>query len=103
MFLVLQRFVPSDFGSNQVSLDALPDPLKTAYEPKQQIRAAISKEGIPFTIIFTYGFAGFFLANLGQLDCLAPPRDKVIIFGDGNGKGEREFPSLFYVPDSQIV
>eukprot|EP00250_Pteridium_aquilinum_P017889 c23826_g1_i2 orf=129-1052(+) len=82
----IKRFVPSDFGSNQVSLDALPDPLKTAYEPKQQIRAAISKEGIPFTIIFTYGFAGVFLASLGQLDCKAPPRDKVIIFGDGNGK-----------------
>lgn len=82
----IKRFVPSDFGSNQVSLDALPDPLKTAYGPKQQIRSAAASEGIPFTVVFTYGFAGFFLGNLGQYNSKTPPRDKVVIFGDGNAK-----------------
>lgn len=82
----IKRFVPSDFGSNQVKVKLLLDPLKTAYGPKQEIRSAIQKEGIPFTIIFTYGFAGFFLANLGQRHCKEPPRDKVVIYGDGNAK-----------------
>lgn len=78
--------MPSDFGSNLVKFEELLGPLKTAFGPKEVIRRAIEEEGIPYTYMITYAFAGFFLANLGQLDCRTPVRDKVVIYGDGNTK-----------------
>ncbi|GAB4847448.1 Phenylcoumaran benzylic ether reductase tp7 [Ancistrocladus abbreviatus] len=57
------------------------------FAEKARIRRTIEAEGIPYTYISCYGFAGFFLSNLGQKNATAPPRDKVVIPGDGNNKG----------------
>ncbi|MCO5582893.1 hypothetical protein L7F22_036794 [Adiantum nelumboides] len=84
--VLLQRFVPSDYGSNTINLAGLPEPLKIAFAPKQEIHTAIREEGIPFTVLFSHGFASYFFACLGQLGSKVPPRDKAVIFGDGNTK-----------------
>lgn len=34
-------------------------------------------------------FADFFLPNFGDLQAKTPPREKVVIFGNGNPKGNR--------------
>ena len=78
-------------------------PAKIAFGIKAQIRRAIEAEGIPYTYVCSNLFAGFFLPRLSQSDATAaffvsklsqpgatgPPRDKVIIPGDGNPKGKQ--------------
>lgn len=63
------------------------EPAATLFKQKAKIRRAIEAEGIPYTYVASYGFAGYFLLSLGQLNATVPPRDKVIIQGDGNVKG----------------
>ena len=63
------------------------EPAATNFGLKANIRRVIETEGIPYTLICCYGFAGYFLYNLGQPNETVPPRDKVIILGDGNIKG----------------
>ena len=65
------------------------EPAKTAFEIKAQIRRTIEAEGIPYTYVSSNFFAGFFLPTLSQPGATAPPRDKVIILGDGNPKGKQ--------------
>ena len=64
------------------------EPAKTAFATKAQIRRATEAEGIPHTYVSSNFFAGYFLPNLSQPGATAPPRDKVVILGDGNPKGE---------------
>ena len=66
-------------------------PAKTAYEIKAKLRRTIESEGIPYTYVCNNFFAGYFLSTLSQFGTTAPPRDKVIIMGDGNPKGKRPF------------
>ena len=63
------------------------EPAKTAFASKAQIRRVIEAEGIPFTYVSANFFAGYFLPTLSQPGATAPPREKVIILGDGNPKG----------------
>ena len=63
------------------------EPAATFFRHKASIRRAIEAEGIPYTIVQSYGFAGYYLRNLGQPNATAPPRDKVVVLGDGNTKG----------------
>ena len=63
------------------------EPAKSAFEVKAQIRRAVESEGIPHTFVSANCFAGYFLPTLVQPGVSAPPRDKVIILGDGNPKG----------------
>ena len=63
------------------------EPAKTAFATKAQIWRAIEAEGIPFTYVSSNFFAGKFLPTLSQPEATAPPREKVIILGDGNPKG----------------
>lgn len=65
------------------------EPAKSAFEVKAQIRRAVEAEGIPHTFVASNYFAGYFLPTLAQPGVFAPPppKDKVIIFGDGNPKG----------------
>ncbi|KAM7270470.1 hypothetical protein ACFE04_029684 [Oxalis oulophora] len=81
----VKRFFPSEFGNDPDRVHAV-DPAKTAYENKATIRRAIEAEGIPYTYISSNFFASFVLPNLAQPGAKAPPRDKVLIFGDGNPK-----------------
>ncbi|CAI0377469.1 unnamed protein product [Linum tenue] len=83
----IKRFLPSEFGSDVDHVNAV-EPAKTAFASKAKVRRAIESEGIPFTYVSSNLFNGIFLATLTQLGTTAPPRDKVVIFGDGNPKGK---------------
>ncbi|KAK3428906.1 hypothetical protein EUGRSUZ_E00338 [Eucalyptus grandis] len=96
----IKRFLPSEFGNDGERHHAV-EPAKTVYDTKTKIRRLVEAEGIPYThvirrlveaegIPYTHvvsnAFSGYHLSNLSQLGATAPPRDKVVIFGDGNAK-----------------
>ncbi|OVA07058.1 NmrA-like [Macleaya cordata] len=81
----VKRFFPSEFG-NDVDRSRAVEPAKSAFEGKAKIRRAVEAAGIPYTYVSSNFFAGYFLPNLSQPGATAPPRDKVIILGDGNAK-----------------
>ncbi|XP_075485873.1 isoflavone reductase-like protein [Primulina tabacum] len=81
----VKRFLPSEFGSDVDRARAV-EPAKSAFETKVQIRRAIEAEGIPYTYVSSNYFAGYSLPTLSQPGATAPPRDKVIILGDGHAK-----------------
>ncbi|OIT25788.1 isoflavone reductase-like protein [Nicotiana attenuata] len=83
----VKRFFPSEFGNDVDRVHAV-EPAKTAFKTKAQIRRAIEAEGIPFTYVANFFFAGYFLPNLAQPGASGPPTDKVVILGDGNTTGE---------------
>jgi len=62
------------------------EPAKSVFELKAKVRRAIEAEGIPYTYVSSNCFAGYFLPSLAQPGLTAPPRDKVVILGDGNAK-----------------
>lgn len=63
------------------------EPAASNFGLKAKIRRAIEAEEIPYTYVVSNGFAGYFLPSLGQPNAQVPPRDKVVILGDGNTKG----------------
>ncbi|XP_028770006.1 isoflavone reductase homolog PCBER-like [Neltuma alba] len=81
----IKRFLPSEFGNDVDRVHAV-EPAKTAFASKAKIRRATEAAGIPFTYVSCNFFAGYFLPNLSQPGATAPPRDKVVILGDGNPK-----------------
>ncbi|CBI37665.3 hypothetical protein VitviT2T_003334 [Vitis vinifera] len=81
----VKRFFPSEFGNDVDRVHAV-EPAKTAFATKAQIRRTIEAEGIPYTYVSSNFFAGYFLPSLSQPGATTPPRDKVIILGDGNPK-----------------
>ncbi|GMJ06987.1 hypothetical protein like AT1G75280 [Hibiscus trionum] len=81
----VKRFLPSEFGMD-VDLNNAVEPAKSAFGLKAQIRRAIEAEGIPYTYVPVNCFAGYFLPTLSQPGATSPPRDKVVILGDGNPK-----------------
>ncbi|XP_020217674.1 isoflavone reductase homolog A622-like isoform X1 [Cajanus cajan] len=82
----IKRFLPSEFGLD-VERHSAVEPAASYFNKRVKIRRAIEAEGIPYTYICSFGFAGYYLVNLGQQNLTAPPRDKVVILGDGNLKG----------------
>ncbi|ESQ34846.1 hypothetical protein EUTSA_v10008380mg [Eutrema salsugineum] len=62
-------------------------PTLSEFIMKAQIRRAIEAADIPYTYVVT-GCFGFFVPSLGQchLRLKSPPRDKVSIYDNGNGK-----------------
>eukprot|EP01018_Ginkgo_biloba_P023126 Gb_31879 [translate_table: standard] len=81
----IKRFLPSEFGIDADRAEPV-EPAKGVLGLKVQIRRAVEAAGIPYTYVSSNGFAGYFLDNLLQLGLSAPPRDKVVIYGDGNAK-----------------
>ncbi|GLJ17758.1 hypothetical protein SUGI_0309940 [Cryptomeria japonica] len=81
----IKRFLPSEFGNDVDKIHAV-EPAKTMFGNKAKIRRTIEAEGIPYTYVSSNLFAGYFVPNLGQPGLSAPPRDKIIILGDGNAK-----------------
>ncbi|XP_039069121.1 uncharacterized protein LOC120215519 [Hibiscus syriacus] len=81
----VKRFFPSNFGNDVDRVHAI-EPAKTAFATKAQIRRAIEAEGVPYTYVVSNCFAGYFLPGLAQPGATAPPRDKVVIPGDGYPK-----------------
>lgn len=86
-FIILQRFFPSEFGNDVDRLNCV-EPAKSALGVKATIRRLIEAEGIPYTYVASNFFAGYFLPTLSQPGATAPPRDRVVILGDGNPKGK---------------
>ncbi|GMN35534.1 hypothetical protein TIFTF001_005353 [Ficus carica] len=80
----VKRFLPSEFGTDVDHVNAV-EPAKSAFASKAQIRRKIEAEGIPYTYVASNYFAGYFLPTLAQPGLFAPPppKDKVIILGDG--------------------
>ncbi|XP_070028454.1 phenylcoumaran benzylic ether reductase TP7-like [Nicotiana sylvestris] len=78
-------FVPYEFGMDVDKANTV-EPVKSLVDAKAQIRRATEAEGIPYTYVSSDCLDGFFLANLVQPEATAPPRDKIIIPGDGNVK-----------------
>ncbi|GAU26223.1 hypothetical protein TSUD_224140 [Trifolium subterraneum] len=82
----IKRFFPSEFVLDADRHHAVQLAARLL-ERKAQIRRAIEAEGIPYTYVVSNAFAGCFLPTLAQQNVTAPPRDKVVILGDGNVKG----------------
>lgn len=85
---MFQRFLPSEFGNDPDRARPV-EPVKSIFELKSKIRRATEAEGIPYTYVSSNYFAGFSLPTLVQPGAVAPPppKDKVVIYGDGNAKG----------------
>ncbi|XP_022972504.1 isoflavone reductase-like protein [Cucurbita maxima] len=81
----VKRFLPSEFGNDVDRVHAV-EPAKSAFNIKVQIRRAVEAAGIPYTYVSANFFAGYFLPSLSQPGATSPPRDKVVILGDGNPK-----------------
>ncbi|KAA0045560.1 isoflavone reductase-like protein [Cucumis melo var. makuwa] len=81
----VKRFFPSEFGNDADHIDAV-EPAKSMYSAKAEFRRAVEAEGIPHTFVVCNFFDGYFLSNLSQPDASVPPRDKVVILGDGTPK-----------------
>eukprot|EP00268_Persea_americana_P017918 TRINITY_DN18755_c0_g1_i1.p1 TRINITY_DN18755_c0_g1~~TRINITY_DN18755_c0_g1_i1.p1 ORF type:complete len:309 (-),score=56.97 TRINITY_DN18755_c0_g1_i1:483-1409(-) len=81
----VKRFFPSEFGNDVDRVHAV-EPAKSAFATKAAIRRAVEAEGIPYTFVSSNFFAGYFVPTLGQVGATSPPRDKVVILGDGNPK-----------------
>ncbi|KAG6526161.1 phenylcoumaran benzylic ether reductase Pyrc5-like [Zingiber officinale] len=81
----IKRFFPSEFG-NDVDRVNVVEPGKLVFEIKAQIRRATESAGIPYTYVSSNLCAGHFLTTLAQPGATAPPKDKVVILGDGNTK-----------------
>ncbi|KAF3446335.1 hypothetical protein FNV43_RR11514 [Rhamnella rubrinervis] len=81
----VKRFFPSEFGNDVDRVHAV-EPAKSAFAVKAKIRRAVEYEGIPYTFVSANCTAGYCLPNLVQRGVSAPPRDKVIVLGDGNAK-----------------
>ncbi len=82
----MQRFFPSEFGNDVDRVHAV-EPAKSVFATKAELRRKIEAEGIPYTYVVNNCFAGYFLPTLAQPELTAPPREKVMIVGDGNAKG----------------
>ncbi|KAK4345405.1 hypothetical protein RND71_035581 [Anisodus tanguticus] len=97
----VKRFFPSEFGNDVDSVHAV-EPAKTAFNTKAQIRRTIEAEGIPFTYVANFFFAGKFLPNLAQPRAAGPPKDKVVILGDGNTKDKEDLRQSVFNKEEDI-
>lgn len=93
---LVQRFLPSEFGYDVENNVHGVGPVKSIFEAKVRVRRAVEAEGIPYTYVWSYYFNGFCLPSLAQHGASAPPRDKVIIKGDGNPKGNSFTLYIFF-------
>nr|QSL83321.1 isoflavone reductase-like protein cytoplasmic [Nigella sativa] len=81
----IKKFFPSEFG-NDVDRTHGIEPVESLYKAKSNIRRAVEAEGIPYTYASVCFSADWFLPSLLQHGATTPPRDQVIIPGDGNVK-----------------
>ncbi|XP_048132246.1 phenylcoumaran benzylic ether reductase Pyrc5-like [Rhodamnia argentea] len=81
----IKRFLPSEFGGDVDRVHVV-EPAKALLAIKAKIRRLVEAEGIPYTYVCSNCFASYFLPTLSQPGATAPPRDKVVILGDGNAK-----------------
>ncbi|WMV27641.1 hypothetical protein MTR67_021026 [Solanum verrucosum] len=82
----IKRFFPSEFAMDVDRIMNAVEPVKFTFVAQAKTRRAVEAAEIPYTYVSCNYFAGYFLPNLVQPGATAPPRDKVIILGDGNVK-----------------
>ncbi|XAR59553.1 hypothetical protein NMG60_11015428 [Bertholletia excelsa] len=79
----IKRFFPAEFGIDVDRLHAV-EPAASTFKVVAQIRREVEAAGIPHTYVCCNSFAGYYVASLCQIGANRPPRDKVVILGDGN-------------------
>ncbi|KAK4557152.1 hypothetical protein RGQ29_007071 [Quercus rubra] len=82
----IKRFIPSEFGTDPSRMGHALEPGRVTFDDKMVVRRAIEDAKIPFTYVTANCFAGYFAANLSQMEKLLPPKEKVTIYGAGNVK-----------------
>ncbi|XP_068334282.1 isoflavone reductase homolog [Pyrus communis] len=82
----IKRFLPSEFGLDPARMGHAIEPGRVTFDDKMVVRKAIQDAKIPFTYVCGFAFAGYFGGNLAQLGTVLPPKEKVLIYGDGNTK-----------------
>ncbi|KAL6183749.1 hypothetical protein ACLB2K_045160 [Fragaria x ananassa] len=82
----VKRFLPSEFGLDPARMGHALEPGRVTFDQKMAVRKAIEDAKIPFTYVCGTCFAGYFAGNLSQMGTLVPPKDEVLIYGDGNTK-----------------
>ena len=63
------------------------EPGRVTFDDKMVVRKAIQEANIPFTYVSANCFAGYFLGGLCQFALITPYVDSVVLYGDGNVKG----------------
>ncbi|KAL1564204.1 phenylcoumaran benzylic ether reductase POP1-like [Salvia divinorum] len=81
----VKRFFPSEFGNDVDRVHSV-EPATSVFQQKAKFRCVVEATGVPYTYVSCNFFAGVFIRTLAQLDATNPPRDKVVILGDGNMK-----------------
>ncbi|MQL95552.1 hypothetical protein Taro_028217 [Colocasia esculenta] len=84
--MVLQRFLPSEFGMDPARMGDAMEPGRVSFDEKMTVRKAIEDAGIPHTYVSANCFAGYFVGSLCQMQRLVPPRDRVTLLGGGDVK-----------------
>ena len=88
----MQRFLPSEFGTDPSRMEHALEPGRITFDEKMEVRRAIEAASIPHTYISANCFAAYFGPNLAQIGTLLPPKEKVRVYGDGNVKGNSSLP-----------
>ena len=83
----MQRFLPSEFGTDPARMQHALAPGRVMFDDKMLVRKAIQDAGIPYTYVSANCFAGYFLGGLCQPGHILPSKDSVLLLGDGNKKG----------------
>ncbi|KAL2901140.1 Bifunctional pinoresinol-lariciresinol reductase [Bienertia sinuspersici] len=81
------RFLPSEFGMDPARMGHAIEPGRYTFDEKMIVRKATEEAQIPYTYIIANCFGGYFVGNLSQMGTLFPPKEKVVLYGDGNVKG----------------
>ncbi|KAA0068143.1 hypothetical protein IC582_008422 [Cucumis melo] len=82
----IKRFLPSEYGIDPSRMGNAIEQGRDTFDQKMVIRKAIEEANIPFTYVSANCFAGYFAANLSQMETLVPPTHQVTVYGDGNVK-----------------
>jgi len=82
------------FGSHVDRAHAV-EPARTFYAAYYtDILHLLEEQGIPYTYVSCNFLAGWHRSTLAQPGATAPSRDKVVILGDGNAKGKKQFVEI---------
>ncbi|KAK3136428.1 hypothetical protein QOZ80_5BG0434170 [Eleusine coracana subsp. coracana] len=82
----IKRFLPSEFGMDPSRMTHALEPGRVTFDEKMELRRAIEESNIPHTYISANCFAAYFGPNLCQMRTLLPPKERVLVYGDGNVK-----------------
>ncbi|XP_074264628.1 isoflavone reductase homolog [Silene latifolia] len=82
----VKRFLPSEFGMDPAKMGHAMEPGRVTFDEKMIVRKAIEDAQIPYTYVIANCFGGYFVGNLSQMTTLLPPKDSVVLYGDGDVK-----------------